>query len=178
MNIKASGEIRRLFYAMAVTDSCFVWEFVPRQNAGPVARGKIKKPPHGPWGRITLEPTLQRVQPAVFFQNHSPHQFSRDSVFIISRMPIAVNEVKLFMIVSPHIYLNDGLRSRPGSVYALRGAGGNGLSVFTLRLSLLRLREVEPGENYRAAGKEEAGDLLMEEEPSEEGGEGRVKIDE
>lgn len=84
-------------------------------------------------------------------------------------MPIGVNDGKPFMIVSTYIYLKNCLRRRPLRVYALRRPGRNGLS-------LLRLREVKPGENYRAPGKEEAGDLFMEEEPSEKSGEGRVEI--
>lgn len=88
---------------------------------------------------------------------------------IISRMAIAVNDGNAFMIVSTYIYLKSRLLRHCRRVYALRRPGRNGLS-------LLRLREVEPGENYRPTRKEKAGDLLMEEEPSEEGGEGRVEI--
>lgn len=82
-------------------------------------------------------------------------------------MLIAVNDGKLFMIVSTYIYLKIGLRRHPQRGCALRRPGRNGLSLF-------RLREVEPGENYRAPREKESGDLFVEEEPPEEGCEGRV----
>lgn len=86
-------------------------------------------------------------------------------------MPIAVNDGKPFMIVSTYIYLKTSLRRHPLRICALHRPGRNGLSLF-------RLREIEPGENYRAPCEKEAGDLFVEEEPPEEGGEGRVEIDE